>query len=37
VPEPGTLAQGALALGVLAWLARRRQRSMTGTPPTALA
>jgi hypothetical protein len=36
-PEPGTLVQGALALGVLARLARRRQRSMTGTPPAALA
>jgi hypothetical protein len=37
VPEPGTLAQGALALAVLARLARRRQRSTTGTPATALA
>ena len=37
VPEPGALVQGVLALGVLVRLARRRQRSMTGTPPTALA
>ena len=36
VPEPGTLMQGTLALVVLAGIARRRQRSMTGTPSTAL-
>jgi hypothetical protein len=36
VPEPGTLVQATLALAVLAGIARRRQRSMTGTPSTAL-
>ena len=36
VPEPGALAQGMLGLALLARLARRRQRSTTGTPSTAL-